>query len=130
MQPVDGSSEYTLRPALPANNLPPATAGCAYDTTSPGNPNAHLSLSLAMSAALKPAISAFWNRLLARSTPHPFQCGPRKGSVKAAAPGLQNASEGGAVALSRPSRFPDRNSANARRPPADRNEPSSTIHPV
>src|SRR5207249_2544049 len=55
-QPVAALSEYTFPPALPTNTRPPAVVACALACRSPGNPNAHFSLSRGRSAAVTPAI--------------------------------------------------------------------------
>ena len=55
IQPVEAFSEYTLPPQLPTKMRPPAIVVWEYDCRSPGNANAHLTLSLGTSAAVKPA---------------------------------------------------------------------------
>ena len=56
---------------LPTNTRPPTTVGCANAELSPGNPNAHFSLSLGTSSADNPGFG--WKRELVGSTPQPFQ---------------------------------------------------------
>src|SRR5215831_9631243 len=81
VQPVFGSSAYTIPESLAMYSRPPAMAGCDRAWVTFGMPKAHLSFSLATSAALRRAWSCGWKRVLVTFTPHPFQRGPVAGSV-------------------------------------------------
>src|SRR5215831_8389419 len=59
---------------------PAATVGCPYADSVSGNPNAHLSFSPGTCAAVSPACSPGWKRVLVTVGLHPFQRGPAAGS--------------------------------------------------
>src|SRR5215471_12794292 len=81
VQPVFGSSAYTIPESLAMYSRPPAMAGCDRAWVTFGTPKAHLSFSLGTSEGLRRAWSCCWKRVLATFTPHPFQRGPVAGSV-------------------------------------------------
>src|SRR5262245_36921335 len=81
VQPIFGSSAYTIPESLAMYSRPPAMAGCDRAWVTFGMPKAHLSFSLGTSAGLRRAWSWGWKRVLATFTPHPFQRGPVAGSV-------------------------------------------------
>jgi hypothetical protein len=57
MQPVFGFSANTSPLSLEMNRRPPTTVGCARAEVTPGNPNAHLSVSRGTSGAVMPPFS-------------------------------------------------------------------------
>src|SRR5262245_10193441 len=83
VQPVVGSSAYTIPESLAMNSRLPAMAGCDRACVTFGIPNAHLSFSFGTSVALRRAWSCGWNRVLVTLAPHPFQRAPVAGSVTA-----------------------------------------------
>src|SRR5215467_217047 len=63
---------------------PAATVGCPYADNVSGNPNAHLSFRPGTCAAVSPACSPGWKRVLVTVGLHPFQRGPVDGSPSGA----------------------------------------------
>src|SRR5262245_10708504 len=104
VQPVFASSEYTVPFWVPTKIRPAATVGWPYADSVSGNANAHFSLRAGTCAAVSPACSAGWKRMLAGEGLQPFQCGPADGSPSGAASicGAQrDGSLGGACAYRR-----------------------------
>jgi hypothetical protein len=54
MQPLGASSEYTNPVSAPTKTRPPTTVGWPYAELPNGKPNAHLSASFDVSAAVSP----------------------------------------------------------------------------
>src|SRR5262245_49175843 len=85
VQPVFASSEYTVPFWVPTKIRPAATVGWPYADSVSGNANAHFSLRAGTCAAVSPACSAGWKRMLAGVGLQPFHCGPADGSPSGAA---------------------------------------------
>ena len=106
---------------------PPAIVVCEYDCRSPGNANAHFSLSFGTSAAARPA--APWYRVFDVFCPQPLQAGPLPGA-NGALRGVQKARAAGVVESAVAKVLPVTNSAMARRSGALRPLAIVTIDPV
>src|SRR5262245_58696631 len=111
MQPVPGSSEYTVPFWLPTKSRPAATVGCDQAEVASGNPNAHLSDSFGTCAAVRPARSDDWKRLLASDGAHAGHGDPSGSTIGLAA--AQRPID--APVMSPPSVLALTNSATARR---------------
>ena len=72
--PVAASSEYTKPVSTPRNARPLAMYGCPNTELTPGNPNAHLSLSLGAVWLVSPDAREDWKRVFAGSA-QPFHEG-------------------------------------------------------
>src|SRR5580658_3079239 len=77
--------------ASPTKTRPPKTVGVPCAVVTPGNPKAHLSLSLGVVWLVSPAAFAFWKRVLAASD-QPVQ--------EASAPDRRTSGQGAADAVS------------------------------
>src|SRR4029434_6625306 len=83
VQPVFGSSAYTVPESLAMNKRPPAIAGWDLACMTFAMPKAHFSFSFGTSTALSRAWSEGWKRVFVTLAPQPFQCWPVAGSVRA-----------------------------------------------
>src|SRR6185369_15156861 len=106
---------------------PPVMVVCEYDCRSPGNANAHFTLSFGTSAAVRPAV--FWKRVFDVLPPQPLHAGPLPG-VNAALRGVHIARGDGVVERAVAKVLPVRNSAMARRSTALRPLAIVTIDPL
>src|SRR5258708_12251885 len=125
--PLPASSEYTRPVSLPTKTRPATMDGCEYACAPPGNPNAHLSVSVGTSAAVRLGVGG--KRVLVESLPHPLHRGMDEGSGSADGRVAQSPPAAPSM-LPAPTGLPARNSATARLSPAPSGSACMAMLPV